>query len=63
MRFDFEVCFLRFFGFCDVTMKSLALIKIKKIIKKKKKIKNQKSKNHNKVSFSLSNRTSCLAKQ
>jgi hypothetical protein len=61
MRFDFEVCFLRFFGFCDVTMKSLALIKKKK--KNQKNQKNQKSKNHNKVSFSLSNRTSCLAKQ
>jgi hypothetical protein len=54
MRFDFEVCFLRFLGFCDVMMKILAINK--KIIKKK-------SENHNKVSFSLSNWTSCLAKQ
>jgi hypothetical protein len=52
MRFDFEVCFLRFLGFCDVMMKTLALINNKK-----------KSENHNKVSFSLSNRTFCLAKQ
>jgi hypothetical protein len=27
MRFDFEVCFLRFLGFCDVMMKTSALIK------------------------------------
>jgi hypothetical protein len=51
MRFDFEVCFLRFLGFYDVMIKTLALIKKKK------------SENHNKVSFSLSNQTSCLAKQ
>jgi hypothetical protein len=51
MRFDFEVCFLRFLGFCDVMMKTLALIEKKK------------SENHNKVSFSLSNWTSYLAKQ
>ena len=49
MRFDFEVYFLIFLGFCDVMMKTLALIK--------------KKKNHNKLSFSLSNRTSCLANQ
>jgi hypothetical protein len=36
MRFDFEVCFLRFLGFCDVMMKTLALIKKKKKKKKKK---------------------------
>jgi hypothetical protein len=29
MRFDFEVCFLRFLGFCDVMMKTLAIIKNK----------------------------------
>jgi hypothetical protein len=29
MRLDFEMCFLRFLGFCDVMMKTLALIKIK----------------------------------
>jgi hypothetical protein len=28
MRFDFEVCFLRFLGLCDVMIKTLA-IKIK----------------------------------
>jgi hypothetical protein len=57
LRFDFEVCVLKFLGFCDVMMKTLALIKIKN---QKSKIKNQ---NHNKVNFSLSNLTSCLAKQ
>jgi hypothetical protein len=25
MGFDFEVCFLRFLGFCDVMMKTLAV--------------------------------------
>jgi hypothetical protein len=35
MRFDFEVYFLRFLGFCDVMMKTLAKKKKKK---KKKKI-------------------------
>jgi hypothetical protein len=25
MRFDFEVCFLRFLGFCDVMMKTLVV--------------------------------------
>jgi hypothetical protein len=49
MIFDFEVCFLRFLGFCDAMMKTLAII-----IKKKKKKK--------KLSFSLSNQTSCLTK-
>jgi hypothetical protein len=29
MRLDFEICFLRFLGFCDVMMKTLALIKNK----------------------------------
>jgi hypothetical protein len=33
MRFDFEVCFLSFLGFCDVMMKTLAINK-KKIKKK-----------------------------
>jgi hypothetical protein len=32
MRFDFEVCFLRFLGFCDVIMKTLAIFFKKKII-------------------------------
>jgi hypothetical protein len=32
MRFDLEVCFLRFVGFCDVMMKTLALIILKKKI-------------------------------
>jgi hypothetical protein len=50
MRFDFEVCFLRFLGFCDVIMKTLALIKQKE------------EENHNKLSFSLSNQTSYLTK-
>jgi hypothetical protein len=27
MRFDFEVCFLRFLGFCDVMMKTSAINK------------------------------------
>jgi hypothetical protein len=54
MIFGFEVCFLRFLGFCDVMMKTLAIIKIK--IKKKEK------ENHHKLSFSLSNWTSCLTK-
>jgi hypothetical protein len=27
MRFDFEVCFLKFLGFRDVMMKTLAIIK------------------------------------
>jgi hypothetical protein len=31
MKFDFEVCFLRFLGFYDVLMKTLALIKKKKL--------------------------------
>jgi hypothetical protein len=30
MKFDFEVCFLKFLGFYDVLMKTLALIKKKK---------------------------------
>jgi hypothetical protein len=34
MRLDFEVCFLRFLGFCDVMMKTLALIKKEKKIRK-----------------------------
>jgi hypothetical protein len=42
MRLDFEVCFLKFLGFYDVMMKTLAL----KII-----IKKNQSKNHNKLSF------------
>jgi hypothetical protein len=58
MKFDFEVCFLRFLGFCEVMMKTSALIKIKKKIFKK-----SINQNHNKVSFSLNNWTSCLAKQ
>jgi hypothetical protein len=29
MRFDFEVCVLRFLGFCNVMMKTLALKKKK----------------------------------
>jgi hypothetical protein len=33
MRLDFEVCFLKFLGFDDVMMKTLALIKNKKIKK------------------------------
>jgi hypothetical protein len=48
MIFDFEVCFLRFLGFCDVIMKTLAI--------------NNNKKNHHKLSFSLSNRTFCLTK-
>jgi hypothetical protein len=44
MRLDFEVCFLKFLGFYDVMMKTLALIKIYIYNKKK-------SKNHNKLSF------------
>ena len=36
MGFDFEVCFLRFLDFCDVMMKTLALIKKKKRRKKKR---------------------------
>jgi hypothetical protein len=36
MRFDFEVFFLRFLGFCDVMMKILAIIKKK--LKKGKEI-------------------------
>jgi hypothetical protein len=35
MRFELEVCFLRFFGFCDVMMKTLAIKKIKKEKRKK----------------------------
>jgi hypothetical protein len=58
MRFDFEVCFLRFLGFCDVMMKTLAII----IIIKFKKEKEIKKENHHKLSFSLSNRTCCLTK-
>jgi hypothetical protein len=30
MRFDFEVRVLRFLGFCDVMMKTLALLKKQK---------------------------------
>jgi hypothetical protein len=37
MRFDFEVCFLRFLGFCDVMMKILALI-LKNKNKKRRKL-------------------------
>jgi hypothetical protein len=61
MRFDFEVCFLRFLGFCDVMMKTLAIIIIIKF-KKFKKEKEIKKENHHKLSFSLSNRTCCLTK-
>jgi hypothetical protein len=32
MRFDFEVCFLKFISFCDVMMKTLAVNKKKIII-------------------------------
>jgi hypothetical protein len=52
MRFGFEVCVLRFIGFCDVMMKTLAINNNNK----------KKKENHNKVSFSLSNWTSCLIK-
>jgi hypothetical protein len=51
--------FLRFFGFCDMMIKTLALIKKKKKKEKEK----EEEENHNKLSFSLNNRTSCLAKQ
>jgi hypothetical protein len=37
MRFDFEMCFLRFLGFYDVMMKTLAFIIIKNIYIKKSK--------------------------
>jgi hypothetical protein len=40
MRLDFEVCFLKFLGFYDVMMKTLALIK--KIYNKKKSKKSKK---------------------
>jgi hypothetical protein len=54
MRFDFELCFLRFLGFCDVMMKTLAII-----IEEEE----EEEENHHKLSFSLSNWTSCLTKQ
>jgi hypothetical protein len=38
MRLAFEVCFLKFLGFYDVMMKTLALIKIKKNKKNHQKI-------------------------
>jgi hypothetical protein len=53
MKFDFEVCFLIFLGFCDVMVKTLAI---------KKKRKKKEKENHHKLSFSLSNWTSCLTK-
>jgi hypothetical protein len=52
MRFDFEVCFLRFLGFCDMMMKTLAVKKNRK-----------KEENHHELSFSFSNWTSCLTNQ
>jgi hypothetical protein len=42
MRLDFEVCFLKFLGFYDVMMKTLALIK--KYIHNKKNQKKKKRK-------------------
>jgi hypothetical protein len=71
MRFDFEVCFLRFLGFCDVMMKTLAII-IEEEEENHHKLsfslsnwtsEEEEEENHHKLSFSLSNWTSCLTKQ